>query len=313
MLGLSHPPAIELRAERAGRASRRRGPDARLLLRQRLHRGRGGAQDGVPVLAAAAAGRGARVRLPATTPTTATRSARCRSAASTCSTRCTGRCCSTRCAVRAGDADGARARRCAEHARRGGGGDRRAARAGRRGDAAPAAPATCARCAARATAHGVLLICDEVATGFGRTGTMFAVRAGGRRAGPPVPREGTHRRLPAARGDARHRARLQGVPRRLRRVRTFFHGHTFTGNPLACAVALATLDLFERGAHAGAPAAEDASLRPRCSPTGRASAHVAEVRRRGFMCGIELAARPAAWPGLRRGGPHGAPGDARGP
>ena len=71
--------------------------------------------------------------------------------------------------------------------------------------------------------------------------------------------------------------------------RTFFHGHTYTGNPLACAAALATLDVFEqeRTLEALQPKIEllerAAGRRSRRCPT------VAEVRRRGFMVGIELA------------------------
>ena len=102
MLGLSHPgrrgAGAAARRDRAGRAPvARRAAEPRVLLRQRVHGGRGRAQDGVPVLAAGpeAAARLARSSYAWRTPTTATRSAPSRSAASTCSTRCTGRCCST--------------------------------------------------------------------------------------------------------------------------------------------------------------------------------------------------------------------------
>ena len=93
-------------------------------------------------------------------------------------------------------------------------------------------------------AYDTLLVCDEVATGFGRTARLFACDHSAHRARPDDARQGPHRRISAARGDAGERGDLRGVPRAVRGFSAFFHGHTFTGNALACAAALASLDLF---------------------------------------------------------------------
>ena len=91
--------------------------------------------------------------------------------------------------------------------------------------------------------HGTLLIADEVMTGFGRTGRMFACEHAG-----VVPdllclsKALTAGYMPMAATlatDAVYDAFLSND-----RTRTFFHGHSFTANPLACAVALASLDIF---------------------------------------------------------------------
>ena len=94
--------------------------------------------------------------------------------------------------------------------------------------------------------HGVLLICDEVATGFGRTGTMFACEQ--ERVAPDLLCLGkglTGGYLPLAATLTTERV-YEGFLGAPEEGRTFFHGHTFTGNPLACAAALANLDAFER-------------------------------------------------------------------
>jgi adenosylmethionine-8-amino-7-oxononanoate aminotransferase len=73
--------------------------------------------------------------------------------------------------------------------------------------------------------------------------------------------------------------------------RTFFHGHTYTGNPLACAAGLATLDVFEQERTLEL-------LQPKIKLFGQLLAEVderpsvTEIRRRGFMCGIQLAEHP---------------------
>jgi adenosylmethionine-8-amino-7-oxononanoate aminotransferase len=136
-------------------------------------------------------------------------------------------------------------------------------------------------------ANDVLLICDEVATGFGRTGTMFACEREGVSPDLMAVAKGfTGGYLPLAAtltSEDVYDAFLGAHAEK----RTFFHGHTFTGNPLACAAALASLDLFERDQVLKASQSKIAAFaeglgRLECHP------HVREVRRCGFMAGIEL-------------------------
>ncbi len=92
---------------------------------------------------------------------------------------------------------------------------------------------------------GVLLICDEVAVGFGRTGTMFACEQ--EDVAPDllcVAKGITGGYLPLA-ATLTTEAVYAAFLGEHEEYRTFFHGHTYTGNPLACAAALATLDVFE--------------------------------------------------------------------
>ena len=91
----------------------------------------------------------------------------------------------------------------------------------------------------------MLLICDEVATGFGRTGTMFACEQ--EDVAPDLlclakGLTGGYLPLAATLATERIYEGFLGAPEE---QRTFFHGHTYTGNPLACAAALASLDAFE--------------------------------------------------------------------
>jgi adenosylmethionine-8-amino-7-oxononanoate aminotransferase len=139
--------------------------------------------------------------------------------------------------------------------------------------------------------HGALLILDEVATGFGRTGTMFACRQEGVAPDLLCLAKGlTGGYLPLAATLATERI-YEGFLGEHEEFRTFFHGHTYTGNPLACAAALATLDLFEQERTLERLASKIDLLDRLLEPVAAHPA-VAEVRRRGFMTGIELAGFP---------------------
>ncbi len=134
---------------------------------------------------------------------------------------------------------------------------------------------------------GVLLICDEVATGFGRTGTMFACEQ--EDVEPDLlclakGLTGGYLPLAATLTSERIYEGFLGAPKE---QRTFFHGHTYTGNPLACAAAIASLKAFEQERTLE-------QLQPKIELLGErldavaAMSEVAEVRNRGFMVGIDL-------------------------
>jgi adenosylmethionine-8-amino-7-oxononanoate aminotransferase len=139
--------------------------------------------------------------------------------------------------------------------------------------------------------HDVLLIVDEVATGFGRTGRMFACEH--EEVAPDLmclAKGITGGYLPLAATLTTERV-YEGFLGRFEEFRAFFHGHTYTGNPLACAAGLASLDVFEdeRTLERLAPKIE--LLAELLEPIA-AYPEVREVRQRGFMVGIELAEQP---------------------
>jgi adenosylmethionine-8-amino-7-oxononanoate aminotransferase len=138
-------------------------------------------------------------------------------------------------------------------------------------------------------AHGVLLIADEVATGFGRTGTMFACEQEDVRPDFLCLAKGlTGGYLPLAAtltSEAVY-ARFLG-PRVAKRA--FFHGHTYTGNPLACAAALASLQIFETEQTLQRLPGKIATLTALLADhilSGHP--HVRAVRQCGLMVGVEL-------------------------
>ncbi len=137
-------------------------------------------------------------------------------------------------------------------------------------------------------AHGVLLIADEVATGFGRTGTMFACEQEGVSPDLLCLAKGvTGGYLPLAATLATEEI-YAGFLADFAALRTFFHGHTYTGNPLACAAALASLDVFEEEETLARLEPKIALLAAELARHVEPLPAVREVRRCGFMTGIEL-------------------------
>jgi len=140
--------------------------------------------------------------------------------------------------------------------------------------------------------HDTLLICDEVATGFGRTGRLFACDHSA--TAPDLLALGkglTGGYLPLAATLATEEI-FGAFLGPYDGYTAFFHGHTFTGNALACAAALASLALFTPALVASLTektSALDRALEDRVRPL----AHVAEIRQRGLMVGIELMRDPA--------------------
>jgi adenosylmethionine---8-amino-7-oxononanoate aminotransferase len=141
--------------------------------------------------------------------------------------------------------------------------------------------------------YSVLLIADEVAVGIGRTGTMFACEQ----------EEVTPDLLCLAKGltggylplaatmatDEIWRAFLG----KYEESRTFFHGHTYGGNPLGAAVALATLDVFQEEQSLAAMRPKVERLAEHLARISRLS-QVGDVRQRGLMAGIEMVRDKAA-------------------
>lgn len=137
------------------------------------------------------------------------------------------------------------------------------------------------------TKYNVLLIADEVATGFGRTGKMFACEHEDVVPDIMCLSKGiTGGYMPLAATivtDEIYNAFLG----EFKDLKTFFHGHSYTGNPLACASALACLDLFEK---------EEVlkNLQPKIEILEAwlkdviNLKHVGDVRNAGFMAGVEL-------------------------
>jgi len=135
--------------------------------------------------------------------------------------------------------------------------------------------------------NDVLFIADEVATGFGRTGKMFACEQEGITPDLMTVGKGlTGGYLPLAATFATEDI-FRAFLGRVGDGHTLYHGHTYTGNPLACAVALANLQIFENE-----QTLQQLETKIHFLKEGLARfwslKHVGDVRQAGFIVGIEL-------------------------
>ncbi len=140
--------------------------------------------------------------------------------------------------------------------------------------------------------HGILLILDEVMTGFGRTGTMFACQ---REDVVPdilcLAKGITGGSLPLAATMVTETiyASFLGT---IEEQKTFYYGHSYTANPVACAAALANLDLFTEEKTLERLQPKIARLSASLEPL-RSLPHIAEIRQCGFIAGIEVMRDPS--------------------
>jgi adenosylmethionine-8-amino-7-oxononanoate transaminase len=135
--------------------------------------------------------------------------------------------------------------------------------------------------------YSIFLIADEVAVGFGRTGRMFACEHEGVNPDIMAVAKGiTGGYLPLA-ATLTTEEIYQAFLGEYREFKTFFHGHTYTGNQLACAAALANLNIFEKENTLKNLQGKISYLKNKLNPF-TALSQVGEVRQKGFMVGIEL-------------------------
>jgi adenosylmethionine-8-amino-7-oxononanoate aminotransferase len=150
-------------------------------------------------------------------------------------------------------------------------------------------PADVGRVASAARDHDVLVVCDEVATGFGRTGTLFASERCGVRPDLLCLGKGlTAGYLAQSATVASGRVYAEFLGPDLSE-RTFYHGHSYSGNALAAAVGLRHLELLDEWAVLDNVAARAAELEVLLAERVAASERVRAVRQCGLMVGIELA------------------------
>jgi 4-aminobutyrate aminotransferase len=126
--------------------------------------------------------------------------------------------------------------------------------------------------------HGILLVVDEIQSGFGRTGKMFASEHWALEPDIVCAAKGIASGMPL--GAMIARAEISTWP-------SSSHGSTFGGNPVACAAALATIELIEEGLVENA-AKMGALLKERLTALGTHHKRIADVRGLGLMVGVEF-------------------------
>jgi adenosylmethionine-8-amino-7-oxononanoate aminotransferase len=137
------------------------------------------------------------------------------------------------------------------------------------------------------TKYNILMIVDEVAMGFGRTGKMFACEHEDIRPDLMVIAKGlTGGYLPVAATLATDRI-FNAFLGRHDSKKTFYHGHTYTGNPLGCAAAIASIDTFKNEKTIQALQPKIRLLETELKKFKELK-HVGDVRQCGFLAGIEL-------------------------
>ncbi|MFZ3065956.1 MAG: adenosylmethionine--8-amino-7-oxononanoate transaminase [Nitrospirota bacterium] len=137
------------------------------------------------------------------------------------------------------------------------------------------------------TKYNILMIADEVATGFGRTGKMFASEHEGVSPDIMAVAKGiTGGYLPLAATLVTDEI-FNAFYGEYKDLKTFFHGHTYTGNPLACAAAIANIDLFKKERTLQKLQPKIKYMTKRLKELEDLN-HVGDIRQKGFMVGIEL-------------------------
>ena len=136
--------------------------------------------------------------------------------------------------------------------------------------------------------HGILLIADEVVTGFGRTGSMFGSRLWGVAPDIMVFAKGINSGYVPL-GATMFNARIEQAFRNAENA-WFMHGNTYLAHPLACAAALANLDIVVKEDLAANAASVGGYFLDRLTDMQQRQPHVGDVRGKGLMIGVELVA-----------------------